>query len=253
MDVNGSLHKSFEGAISTDYNILYVESKPTPLLEEHRRTGFPQEFVFCSYSCFVLRGEPDKENARQSVSRVLSRLRDRSRGWPFLWDVRCRTPRATDPSGGAEARPASGDACRSYLVLLPVGFSLPPPLPAARCALTAPFHPCRPPGRDQAGAAVSFLWHFPWGRPRRALPGTVPPWSPDFPLPASCVERPSDRLATRSCGTASANVKASGRGQGRTLTPLAAAKSVTTLPANSGLISTVAFPAVAATAAGHAK
>ncbi len=38
------------------------------------------------------------------------------------------------------------DACRSYLVLLPVGFSLPPPLPAARCALTAPFHPCRPSG-----------------------------------------------------------------------------------------------------------
>ena len=37
-------------------------------------------------------------------------------------------------------------ACRSYLVLLPVGFSVPPPLPAARCALTAPFHPCRPPG-----------------------------------------------------------------------------------------------------------
>jgi len=26
-----------------------------------------------------------------------------------------------------------------------------------------------------------FLWHFPWGRPRRALPGTVVPWSPDFP------------------------------------------------------------------------
>ena len=29
--------------------------------------------------------------------------------------------------------------------------------------------------------AVCFLWHFPWGRPRRALPGTVFPWSPDFP------------------------------------------------------------------------
>jgi hypothetical protein len=28
-----------------------------------------------------------------------------------------------------------------------------------------------------------FLWHFPWGRPRRALPGTVLPWSPDFPPP----------------------------------------------------------------------
>ena len=28
-----------------------------------------------------------------------------------------------------------------YSVLLPVGFAMPPPLPAARCALTAPFHP----------------------------------------------------------------------------------------------------------------
>src|ERR1700724_3041980 len=50
---------------------------------------------------------------------------------------------------GSPARrrePSLFAACRSYLVLLPVGFSLPPPLPAARCALTAPFHPCRPPG-----------------------------------------------------------------------------------------------------------
>ncbi len=31
--------------------------------------------------------------------------------------------------------------CRSYLVLLPAGFTLPLLLPAARCALTAPFHP----------------------------------------------------------------------------------------------------------------
>ena len=36
----------------------------------------------------------------------------------------------------------------------------------------------------RGGPAVYFLWHFPWGRPRRALPGTVPPWSPDFPPPA---------------------------------------------------------------------
>src|SRR4249919_2578189 len=32
--------------------------------------------------------------------------------------------------------------------------------------------------------AVCFLWHFPWGRPRRPLTGTVVPWSPDFPRPA---------------------------------------------------------------------
>jgi len=34
-------------------------------------------------------------------------------------------------------------------------------------------------------AAVCFLWHFPWGRPRRPLAGTVSPWSPDFPHPQS--------------------------------------------------------------------
>jgi len=30
---------------------------------------------------------------------------------------------------------------RPYLVLLPVGFTLPAMLPSPRCALTAPFHP----------------------------------------------------------------------------------------------------------------
>jgi hypothetical protein len=42
---------------------------------------------------------------------------------------------------------------RPYSVLLPVGFTVPPPLPATRCALTAPFHPCR--GQTQRTAAVS--------------------------------------------------------------------------------------------------
>ena len=35
----------------------------------------------------------------------------------------------------------SGLHARPYLILLPVGFALPPLLPEARCALTAPFHP----------------------------------------------------------------------------------------------------------------
>jgi hypothetical protein len=38
--------------------------------------------------------------------------------------------------------------------------------------------------RIDLARAVCFLWHFPWGRPRRRLAGTVFPWSPDFPLPA---------------------------------------------------------------------
>jgi hypothetical protein len=57
--------------------------------------------------------------------------------------------------GGSPGDPGSRrDRRRSYLVLLPVGFSLPPPLPAARCALTAPFHPCRPPGMPGMGGGV---------------------------------------------------------------------------------------------------
>ena len=40
---------------------------------------------------------------------------------------------------------------RPYSVLLPVGFALPPLLPKARCALTAPFRP----GRHEC-TAVSY-------------------------------------------------------------------------------------------------
>jgi len=66
----------------------------------------------------------------------------------------------------------TGAACRSYLVLLPVGFALPPPLPAARCALTAPFHPCRPchPMRDRQGSAVCFCGTFPGVAPAGRYP-----------------------------------------------------------------------------------
>src|SRR5438128_5198520 len=35
--------------------------------------------------------------------------------------------------------------------------------------------------RDFAHGGLRFLWHFPWGHPRRTLSGTACPWSPDFP------------------------------------------------------------------------
>ncbi len=66
--------------------------------------------------------------------------------------------------------------CHPYSVLLPVGFTVPPLLPEARCALTAPFRPYLAEAK-----AVCFLWHFPSGCPGRTLSGTVPRWSPDFP------------------------------------------------------------------------
>jgi len=105
---------------------------------------------------------------------------------PFIWDGHCWPPRATNPGGGPGNGPGAAGSPRSpghpYLVLLPVGFALPLLLPVARCALTAPFHPC-PAGPGEPPSAVCFLWHFPWGRPRRPLAATVFPWSPDFPLP----------------------------------------------------------------------
>jgi hypothetical protein len=78
-----------------------------------------------------------------------------------------------------------------YLVLLRAGFCLPPVLPRARCALTAPFHPYSPsPGGPGYGAAsleglprrsasarkraVYFLCHYPSGCPDRGLPGALP-------------------------------------------------------------------------------
>src|SRR5438105_7401264 len=92
-----------------------------------------------------------KRGVRRPVSRVLSRPEELvlragmaiPLGRP-LPGASCDRPERR--RGGPPGIPANGDACRSYLVLLPVGFSLPLPLPAARCALTAPFHPCRPPG-----------------------------------------------------------------------------------------------------------
>ena len=151
--------------------------------------------------------------ARRRVSRVLSRPRASPPGdGDGHSSGTLVTERLVRPTRAAARRLArhTGSlrgACRSYLVLLPVGFSLPPPLPAARCALTAPFHPCRPPGMPE-GPAVYFLWHCPWGRPRRGLPGTVPPWSPDFPLPALGGERPSGRLACEDLGSHGPSVKA---------------------------------------------
>jgi len=69
-----------------------------------------------------------------------------------------------------------------YSALLRVGLAVPSRLPGPRWALTPPFHPDHGFARASPGTmADSSLWRFPWGCPRRALPGTLPSWSPDFP------------------------------------------------------------------------
>jgi hypothetical protein len=51
-----------------------------------------------------------------------------------------------------------------YLVLLRVGFSLPPPLLTARCALTAPFHPYRAQLRPEILPVGALSFPFFWER-----------------------------------------------------------------------------------------
>jgi len=118
-----------------------------------------------------------KSGARRSVSRVLS---PRGRGgWPFIWDVRRRTPRATNPGGRRGNPPVPGprpETRRPYSVLLPVGFAVPATSPPPRCALTAPFHPCPPAGPGRPGG--------PGGR--SALCGTFPGVAPAGRYPAPC-------------------------------------------------------------------
>ena len=99
-----------------------------------------------------------------------------------------------------------------YLALLRAGFCLPPVLPRARCALTAPFHPyllrspnlrgalrraslaACPTKRVARSRAVYFLCHFPSGYPDRALPGALPCGVRTFLLASSRLAqgRPAD-------------------------------------------------------------
>jgi len=70
--------------------------------------------------------------------------------------------------------------CRRRGALLPHLFTL-TRLRSLRCfgvASPRACHAMAPKGRRRA---VRSLWHFPWGRPRRTLSGTVCQGSPDFP------------------------------------------------------------------------
>jgi len=80
-----------------------------------------------------------------------------------------------------------------YLVLLRAGFCLPPTLPPARCALTAPFHPYLSYPRRYVFCATN-----PSSHPARALPGALPcgvrTFLPPSPFRAT-VDKPLSRPA----------------------------------------------------------
>src|SRR6202011_990232 len=76
---------------------------------------------------------------------------------------------------GRDGRPTS-----PYLALLRMGFTVPPPLPSGRCALTAPFHPCRPVPKE-IGRRLLFCDTFLRVTATGCYPACRPLRSSDFP------------------------------------------------------------------------
>src|SRR5208283_6056273 len=105
-------------------------------------------------------------------------------------------------------RPTS---CRPYSVLLPVGFAVPPALPPARCALTAPFHPCR--GLRNAPRRFVLCGTFPKLAPAGCYPAPFVHGARTF-LPGNLSvspERPSGRLTRKGMRARNRAVNGEGR------------------------------------------
>ena len=141
------------------------------------------------YSCFVLVdkiGDKKRQTAYKPGSVHSCTYEHRTRTTIPLGRALLRASRDQPERRGGNA-PASRVRSRP---------STPPATPIRSCSRWG--LPCRPccqgrgallPHRFTLASwsrdepAVCFLWHFPWGRPRRPLTGTVFPWSPDFPPP----------------------------------------------------------------------
>ena len=140
--------------------------------------------------------------ASKPVSRILSPIRsggDHSSSPTIADGIKRPTRELTSRVAGLRGEPP----LLSYLVLLRVGFTLPPISLPGRCALTAPFHPypTLDPGKPGENRAVYFLWHFPYRRRTLRRTGDPPStlavsehtalWSSDFPLPRPGLPRQS--------------------------------------------------------------
>ena len=114
--------------------------------------------------------EYEKRKSRP-ISRVLSRA---------AIHLGCKSP----CSSSNLPRNRADHAIFLYLILLRVGFTVPPLLPVARCALTAPFHPYPAPEfllQKNQGLGGIFSVALSVGS---HLPGVTwhpAQWSPDFP------------------------------------------------------------------------
>ena len=159
-------------------------------LDAPRARPTEPKFMICSleHGVWIHLWNTRRAGARRPVSRVLCpagtrtpRPRDgHSSGTPvarrLARPTRAAARKPADHKGLARDPPplfglAPGGVCRAVGVAVD----------AVRSYRTLSPLPCE----DLPRPAVCFLWHCPWGRPRRPLAGTVFPWSPDFPPPGT--------------------------------------------------------------------
>ena len=150
-----------------------------------------------------------------SVSRVLSDRRaplERRAAARTVISLGARSPAPSSSlpaaSSGLRRRCRNGPFLAAYLALLRLGFTVPPLLPDARCALTAPFHPCLIPRCTEGHRRCVFCGTVRRSASRPSRPGvTWQPalWSPDFPRPALPVSRPSDQQHAQCSGSGDVN------------------------------------------------
>ncbi len=131
---------------------------------ERKKSGAsrPISRVLSTYLCFKSANTLDDHS---SGALVAKRLKQPTRTADLKTDFRrrLRAPGLSlfglAPGGVYHAATVTGRAVRSYRTLSPL------------------------PHCTEAQRAVCFLWHFPWGHPRRPLTATVSSRSPDFPPP----------------------------------------------------------------------
>src|SRR3954469_7334226 len=114
-----------------------------------------------------------------------------SLGRSFLWERGHPRPRAAYP----QRLGRGGPPLAAYLALLPLGFAEPRLLPAARWALTPPFHPCLSSGEPEPSAVCSLLHcpSVPCGT-AQALPGSAPSGARTFLEHSRARDRPADSI-----------------------------------------------------------
>jgi len=143
-----------------------------------------------------------EEKVSWPVSRVLSpSVRrplgdDHSSGTPIAVRLVATNPN-TRPENRLLDPGEPGPAWCSYSVLLPVGFSMPAPLPTPRWALTPPFHPYLSTLESRAGGLLSVALSL--GSPPPGVTRHRVSLEPGLSSPDAfrhCRERPSSQLTS---------------------------------------------------------